>query len=323
MVDDPFDPDQPVAYARWRQAKLASQPRSVEDLIVTVSDPRSLSATEQTALLQRCAHSNMAIYRSPILEEDKRIARLIGAQLGLHRLDANWLADEDGISPIAVSRATLSQPHNHPETPEVSSSAEQRGTRSDFIPYTDRAIKWHTDGYYHPQARRIEGMILHCVRAAKEGGQTGVADPDMLYIAVRDANPAWAQALWASDAMTIPERVDQEGVARPAQSGPVFCRRSDGGLQLRYTARTRSIVWKDDPTTRDAVDFMAATLAARPPWVFHLTLEPGMGLVSNNVLHDRTAFIDEPTHPRLLYRARFLDCITPQACLPNREAVRA
>ena len=35
-----------------------------------------------------------------------------------------------------------------------------------------------------------------------------------------------------------------------------------------------------------------------------------MGLLCNNVLHDRSAFTDDPTHPpRLLYRARYLDRI--------------
>jgi hypothetical protein len=32
-----------------------------------------------------------------------------------------------------------------------------------------------------------------------------------------------------------------------------------------------------------------------------------MGLVCNNVLHDRSGFVDDPMHPRLLYRARYLD----------------
>jgi hypothetical protein len=287
---NPFDLDQPEAYARWRAAKLAAQPRRAEDLMVEVADPRALSAAERQAILSLCARTNMALYRSPLTGEDKEIPRLLGAQLGLHRLDANWLADEDGISPIAVSRG-------------------EEGARTDFIPYTDKAIKWHTDGYYHPQARRIEGMILHCVRPAAEGGVSGLADPDMLYIALRDANPDWVRALMADDAMTIPARTDADGVARPAQSGPVFCLRADGGLHMRYTARTRSIEWKNDAATRAAVAFIEQSLAAHPPWVFHLTLAPGMGLVCNNVLHDRGGFTDDPNHPRLLYRARYLDCV--------------
>ncbi|MFZ9551405.1 MAG: taurine catabolism dioxygenase TauD, partial [Hylemonella sp.] len=57
--------------------------------------------------------------------------------------------------------------------------------------------------------------------------------------------------------------------------------------------------------------FIERVLASDPPWVLHLTLQAGMGLVSNNVLHRRSAFTDTPGQPRLLYRARYLDCITP------------
>ena len=286
---NPFDLDQPEAYARWRAAKLAAHPRRVEDLIVDVADPRALADDERTALLDRCARANMVVYRSPVTVEDKELPRLLGVQLGLHRLDANWLADEDGISSIAVSQD------------------EEGGPRADFIPYTNKPIKWHTDGYYHPQARRIEGMILHCVRNAGEGGVSGLVDHARLYLALRDANPEWVRALMASDAMTIPARTDDSGVARPAQSGPVFYLRPDGGLQMRYTARTRSIEWKDEPATRAAVAAIERLLADNPPWVFRLLLQPGMGIVANNVPHERSAFADDPYRPRLLYRARYLD----------------
>lgn len=299
----PFDLDQPEVYARWRATKLASYPKRVEELIVDVADPRSLSESERNAILALCARANMAVYRSPVTVEDKELPRLLGRQLGLHRLDANWLADEDGISQIAVSQDEGGAP------------------RADFIPYTNRPIKWHTDGYYHPQARRIEGMILHCVRAAGEGGLSGLADHEMIYIALRDTNPGWVRALMASDAMTIPERTDDKGVARPAQGGPVFYLRPDGGLQMRYTARTRSIAWKDDPLTRAAAAEMERLLASDAPWIFHLLLAPGMGIAANNVPHDRTGFSDSPGRPRLLYRARYLDHVRDERVTsPQEEA---
>ena len=31
--------------------------------------------------------------------------------------------------------------------------------------------------------------------------------------------------------------------------------------------------------------------------------------IANNVLHERTAFVDDPDAPRLLHRARYLDRI--------------
>jgi hypothetical protein len=301
MLTSPFDLTQDGAYAHWRAAKLAHHPRTAADLVVDVADPRSLRANERQALLQRCAAANMAIYRSPIDAEDKDIVRQLASQLGLSQLDSNWLADEDGISPIAV--------------------AGQLGQRSVFIPYTNRPIKWHTDGYYHPATRQIRAMILHCVRPASSGGETALMDPDMVYIRLRDANPHWVQALMVPDAMTIPERVDEDGVARPEQTGPVFSvNASTGDLHMRYTARTRSVLWKDNTNTRDAVAFLSDLLASDDPAIFRLRLEPGMGLVCNNVLHDRAGFEDEPGQTRLLYRARYLDSVAKPAAPQPHQA---
>lgn len=293
----PFDLGDDTAYRRWRDAKLARQPRRVEDLVVDVADPRRLTPAEHAALLERCATANMAIYRSPVTAADKDIPRHLGEQLGLHRLDANWLADDDGISPITVSGAERDPTTGH-------------GDRSAFIPYTDRPIKWHTDGYYHPPARRIEAMILHCVAPAREGGINALMNHDMAYIALREANPDWVRALMATDAMTIPERSGAAGVARAAQTGPVFSVTQAGAaLHMRYTARTRSIEWKADTATLAAVAFLERLLASAGPALFRARLDAGMGLVCNNVLHDRSGFVDDPQHPRLLYRARYLDRI--------------
>ena len=294
VMQNPFDLNQSAAYLRWRTGKLASQPRQASDLIVDVADPRALREDERQALLQRCATANMAIYRSQVVLEDKSIVRLLANQLGLHHLDGNWLADEDGISPIAVAAST--------------------GDRPAFIPYTNRPIKWHTDGYYQPADRLIRAMVLHCVRPAKNGGGTALMDFEMAYIALRDANPDWVSALMDPDAMTIPERLDDDGVARPEQSGPVFSvDAQSGALHMRYTARTRSIVWKNDKRTRQAVAFLEQLLNNDNPQVLRLQLAPGMGLVCNNVLHDRTGFDDDPSHPRLLYRARYLDRVAKPA----------
>ena len=283
----PFDLADDRAYRTWRAARLAARQRRVDELLVDVRDPAALTATERAALLDRCARFNMAVYRSPRHDADPDIPRRLGAALGLRRLDANWLAEEDGISRIEVGRGDGS-------------------ARADFIPYTDRAIGWHTDGYYHPDGRRIRGMILHCVRPAARGGENRLLDPELVYIALRDADPAWVRELMAADAMTIPAREGELGVARPAQAGPVFAVDAiDGSLHMRYTARTRSIAWQADPATTAAA--AAITRALDGPFALQLRLEAGMGIVANNVLHDRSAFDDDPAAPRLLYRARYLD----------------
>ena len=102
-------------------------------------------------------------------------------------------------------------------------------------------------------------------------------------------------------------------VERAAQSGPVLSVDAGGFLHMRYTARTRSIEWKPDAATQAAVAALEYLLASDLPHIFHARLEPGMGLLCNNVLHDRAAFSDEPASPRLLYRARYLERIAGMA----------
>jgi len=282
----PFDLHDERAYRRWRDEKLRNRPDRIEDLLVDLEDPRQLKPSERTALLERCARANIALYASPAAKgENKSIPRLLGLQLGLERLDGHFLSDDDGISSI---------------TPGA-------GTRGEFIPYTDRPIGWHTDGYYHPETRRIRAMTLHCVRDAIEGGESALLDHELAYILLRDEDPEHVRALSAPDAMTIPPRLEGESVARPAESGPVFTVDEPAGtLHMRYTARGVNIAWKDDAATRAARAALERVLADSP-YVFRLRLEPGMGIVCNNVLHARTGFRDAPQHRRLLYRARYYD----------------
>lgn len=290
MIPAHFDLDNVTAYAAWREAKLAVHPRRLEDLLVEVADPRRLTFAEREALLARCGVANMALYASTTGNDpDKDIPRLLGRQIGLVNLDANRLADEDGISPLAVAPA---------------------GTRTEFIPYTDRGIKWHTDGYYNTLDRQVRGLLLHCVQSAESGGENRLMDHEIAYILLRDENPDYIRAFMAPDAMTIPPRLEEGEVARAAQPGPVFAVYPDGHLHMRYTARTVSIEWHDDPATKGAVAALERLLAdENSPYVFRGRLEPGMGLVCNNVLHDRAAFSDSETRKRLLYRARYFDRI--------------
>jgi alpha-ketoglutarate-dependent taurine dioxygenase len=285
---NPFDLADFDAYERWRDWKLAHQPRDVESLVVEVRDPRELRSAERVAIIESIARCGFALYRSRVLDDDSTLPRRLGAQLGMNKLDANWLAQEDGVSRITVSDA----------------SDEHGG----FIPYTNRAIGWHTDGYYHPEDRRILGMVLHCVRPAMRGGENALLDHELAYIALRERARHLVQALMQPDAMTIPERTDESGVARAAQTGPVFFTDEHGQLHMRYTARTRSIEWKADDATREAASQLQDILKSSPH-VWRLRMEAGMGLVGRNILHDRAGFDDDPRQPRLMLRARFADTV--------------
>ena len=289
-LDSPFHPDNEAGYQAWRAQKLTGYPQQAQELVVEVSDPHRLSDAEYQALWQRLAKTGMAIYATNRGEAaDKNIPRDIAAQFGLKQLDANWLSDEDGISSI---------------TPQ-DEGGQKRG---EFIPYTHNRIRWHTDGYYNPPERRIFAMMLHCVREAAEGGENELFDPELAYLYLRDVNPDYVRALMAEDAMTIPARTDELGVARPDETGPALLLDA-GQLHLRYTARTKSISWKQDAATLVAVKALEDLLASEPAGVFKLKLQPGMGLICNNVLHTRSGFTDSPERRRLLYRARYHDHI--------------
>ncbi len=297
-VERPFAIDRPQAYLRWRERKLARYPRRVEDLIVEVRDPRNLSDSELEEIRRVCGAANMAVYASPLSGmADKDIPRRLGARLGLTRLHANPLADEDGISSL-----------------EAAPGKSALG----YIPYSNRRLLWHTDGYYNAPDQRIRAFILHCVRPAVTGGENRLLDHEIAYILLRDADPEYVKALSAPDAMTIPANAAEgaQGTPlRPAQTGPVFAT-DDGALHMRYTARTRSIEWRPDDATRAAVQFLNRVLDADSPYVFALRLAGGQGLVCNNVLHNRSAFTDDrcavgddpaPGRNRLVYRARYSD----------------
>ncbi len=284
--NSPFDLDQPEAYQRWRQAKLEAHPTRVEDLIVEVQDPRHLTPAEHGAILDRCRRANMAIYVSGLGEDpDKDIIRALGEQFGLRRLDHNAGADQDAITSLKV---------------------QTDDRHAGYIPYTTRPIAWHTDGYYNRPDRQIHGLLLHCVHPAASGGDNDLLDHEMAYLALRDRNPGYVRALMHPLAMTIPANLAGGEDGRPEQPGPVFSVRPDGHLHMRYTDRKRNIAWHDDPLTQEAVIALKEILDSGLAAHFHARLEPGWGLICNNVLHTRTGF-EEGQPPRLLYRARYYD----------------
>ena len=281
-----FDMHDTAAYAAWRDGKAAAHPATVGDLVVEVGDVAALTAPEHAALLDRLRRCNMAVYAEPVRRsrDDKAALRALGARFGLTSLDCNALADDDGVTPLAVHR---------------------EGTRSRYIPYSEKPIAWHTDGYYNPPERTVRALLLHCANPAAEGGDNRLMDHEMLYIALRDEDPAHIEALMRPDAMTIPAN-EEEGLERPATVGPVFAVEAGDRLHMRYTARARNVVWSEDPAVQRAATAIRRLLDGSP-YVFRHCLQPGQGLLSNNVLHTREPFREDDANPRLLYRARYHD----------------
>ena len=142
-----------AVFRRWRDAKLAGYPASAAIITVKINDLAHPSAGELEELLRVCRKTNMAIYRAkqPV---DKAALRAFGQHLGLRRLTTNPLADDDGITSL-----------------QAVAGKAGRG----YIPYSNKPLSWHTDGYYNAPGEDILAFALHCVRAAASGGPAGTA----------------------------------------------------------------------------------------------------------------------------------------------------
>ena len=152
--------------------------------------------------------------------------------------------------------------------------------------------------------------MLHCVSDAMDGGENELMDPEIAYIRLRDENPDFVSALSHPAAMSIPPNEEDGGEIRGEVAGPVFSVDfRDGSLHMRYTARTRSIAWRDDSETHEAVAYLSGMLGAATGDVIRHRLLSGQGLLTNNVLHRRAAFsdADDDGKHRLVYRARYFD----------------
>jgi alpha-ketoglutarate-dependent taurine dioxygenase len=288
----PFDLANEAGYQQWRATKLANYDSLTGDLVVPVRDVARLEAGEHAAILERCQKTNLAIYEvTGAGETDKPAIRAFGRQFGLESLDMNLRADEDSITSLRVVEASA-------------------GTH--YIPYTNRPLNWHTDGYYNRLDQQVRGIIMHCVAASASGGDNLLLDPEIAYLLLRDENPDYIAALMQPDAMTIPPNIEAGVELRAAQTGPVYSVAPDtGALHMRYTARTRSIEWKDDRNTRMAAGFLLELLANDSIYRVRHRLCAGQGIICNNVLHKREAFADDAAagQQRLLYRARYYERI--------------
>ncbi|MCW2306295.1 TauD/TfdA family dioxygenase [Rhodobium gokarnense] len=293
----PFDLGNDAAYQAWRAEKLANFPKSAAELIVEVGNIGAVTAAERAAIVDLNARANMAIYRCRSHCDDpatvRQRLRAFAEIFGLRHLEAHRSMDEEGLVALEVVR-------------------EGQGGRHGFIPYTDKPIRWHTDGYYNPPEAPIRAMLLHCVRPAAEGGENGLFDPEIAYIRLRDRDPALIKALMHEDAMAIPEHVEPDGSTRPRATGPVFSLDpATGALLMRFTERKRNIVWRENAETTEAVAALRDILQSDDPLLFRYRLGAGEGVICNNVLHDRTGFVDDhrPGRTRLYFRARYIDRI--------------
>ncbi|MCB1774985.1 MAG: TauD/TfdA family dioxygenase [Gammaproteobacteria bacterium] len=284
-VPSPFSLTDEASYQQWRADKLAAATRFAA---IPIAHPGQLTAVERRQLLSSVEAQNFALFQVTDAVDDIEAAlHAFGSGLGLLGIDQNLCAEDSGVTAITV-RPT--------------------DTEHTYIPYTNRPLGWHTDGYYNAGEQQIRAWLLYCAEPAAEGGDNELLDHEIAYIRLRDENPDWIRALMADDAFTIPLNVERGRQIRPDHSGPVFSISPvDGSLHMRYSARQRNVIWRDDPTTRDAAAFLLDLFRNGDDHMLRYRLNANEGIVSNNILHRRDGFRDDPAAgaKRLVYRARY------------------
>lgn len=274
-------------YREWRAEKMDNYPDAVSELMVAIGGLNDVDSGERAAVLDRCRRANMAIYTCHDEAVDRAAIRAFGKNFGLQCLDHHLCANEDGVSELTVTAG---------------------GLQGEYVPYSNRSLSWHTDGYYNDASERIHAVVLHCAQDASSGGESAVLDPDIAYIRMRDADPAYITAFEHPECMTIPANIGDQGEIRPEVCGPVFSYGHSGAtLHMRYSTRKKNIRWREDAITLAARNFLSDLLDDEAGPVLRFRLRPGQGMISNNVLHNRTAFEDDPAQRRFLYRARYFD----------------
>lgn len=293
VAASPFLLENEPAYRAWRERKLEARRLGDAARVFTLDPAGGLDEDTRGALQRQVDAFNFFLFEvDPAVFGKPEFIELNG-KFGLQRADLNPGADADRVTSLRV--------------------LESMDARAQYIPYTNRAMNWHTDGYYNTAARRINAFTLYCVQQARRGGGNYLFDHEMMYLLVRDQSPELLDALMQDDMMRVPANLQDNRVIREEESGPVFSLQPvRAALNMRYTSRPHNIVWKQDRRSQRALNLVREILMDSDALI-DLRLQPGQGLVCNNILHGRHAFHDDPGYPaRLVYRARFYDSIALQ-----------
>ena len=280
------------ALFRWCAARREAYAAGGAGRWIEIDDPCRLRETERAAIAAQCARFNLALYRFTRARTDPGALDAFAGAMGLRRRDSTSGADRLGIAAIRVAQS-------------------MRGP--ELIPFTSRALNWHTDGYYNPPERTVRAVVMHGAAPAASGGETTLLDPDLVCAAVHEQDPALIETLAHPRTMTIPEHEADGELIRPARTGPVFRFIGDSPrLHMRYTARTRSIAWRAGAATARATAALEAAIASLTAYHVRVRFKAGEGVICNNVLHRRATFSDGDDSRRLLLRIRSFDPVADE-----------
>ena len=265
-------------YKRWKDKKLESFTRNLDDLTVQIHSPSALSKPEKSRVISLLSSNNIVfIHIDKITCRDKPSIKSFARQIGLGNYELDSQSDKDGLTEIK--------------------DIEDEKRLSEYVPYTNKELNWHTDGYYTDQNNSVLAWMLFCQEAAEDGGMNKYLDHEIAYILFNNKSDKLKDLL-LHDACCIPTNTKTN---RKEVYNPVFMFK-DEKLHMKFTMRERNITWNKNIT--EAINILKSIIKESSDYHIINKLEPGNGVITNNIIHMRTAFTNSKNKNRLLYRLR-------------------
>jgi len=258
-------------FLRWAEEKEKNIPHNVNEILVNIHDINNVKISEISKIKETVNRYNSCIYSSKVaLKTNTNLLKFVES-VGMRTYDCNNI-----------------------ESNEISTITPLQNNKINYIPYTDKSLNWHTDGYY--DRKSIFSWLLHCVNPATQGGENYLLDHELAlreYVLRNDD----ITNLMAEDALIIPESKD---TLRSEISTYIFSFKNPyKKLHMRFSMRKDNI--GTSPKASSAITKLKEIIENDcAKYSLTYKLQKNEGIITNNILHGREAFKDDKVKRKLL-----------------------
>ena len=258
-------------FLRWAEEKEKNIPQNSDGILVNIHDINNVKTSEIAKIKETIYKYNSCIYSSKIaLKSNTNLLKFVEL-VGMRTYDCNNINSN-----------------------EISTITPLQNSKINYIPYTDKRLNWHTDGYYDKKS--IFSWLLHCVNPATQGGENYLLDHELVlreYLLRNDD----INNLMAEDALTIPE---SKYTSRSEISTYIFSFKNKyKRLHMRFSMRKDNI--GTSAKANSAVIKLREIIEGNcAKYSLMYKLQKNEGIITNNILHGRKAFKDDKVKRKLL-----------------------
>ena len=258
-------------FLKWATQKENNIPKNINEISVEIKDINRTTKNEISKIRSTLDRFNSCLYRSNRDLESNSCLLDFAKAVGMKTFDCNNI-----------------------EANEISTISSIKNEKIQYIPYTNKALNWHTDGYY--DKKPLFSWLLHCINPANDGGENYLLDHEL---AMREYVLSYddIEVLMNKRAITIPE---SQGSNRSALSTYIFSFDNDyEKLHMRFSMRKENIKMSDNTLT--AMSKLTNVIENNcSKYSITYKLSKNEGILSNNILHGRNSFKDDKVQRKLL-----------------------